>query len=99
MQKLSASPKSQYSPWCCTVQMAGVSAYQSECCHGAEKERGDSPCRLFYIEQLFFVVFVYKPIFQQEEEAWESLRPAEAELAAMAAHIYRTGTASSVYRD
>lgn len=37
MQKLSASPKSQYSPWCCTVQMAGVSAYQSECCHGARR--------------------------------------------------------------
>lgn len=42
MQKLSASPKSQYSPWCCTVQMAGVSAYQSECCHGAESESGEN---------------------------------------------------------
>ena len=39
MQKLSASPKSQYSPRCCTVQMAGVSAYQSECYHGGREKK------------------------------------------------------------
>lgn len=39
MQKLSASLKSQHSPWCCPVQMVRISAYQSECCHGAQRGR------------------------------------------------------------
>ena len=31
--------ESQYSPRCCTVQMAGVSAYQSECYHGGREKK------------------------------------------------------------
>lgn len=71
MQKLSASKKSQYSPWCYTVQLVGVSAYQSKCCHGAP--RGSETEQLPSNAQWLF----FSKAILHQKVAWEALSQAE----------------------
>lgn len=59
----------------------GLSAYQSECCHGAQRGReregeASTTCCLFYAEWLFLIVvfFFYFPTKKQQGKDWVMLR-------------------------
>lgn len=50
-------------PWYCTVQMARGSAYQSECCHGAQRARGKRILQHAFLFGLVLIVGVCVCLF------------------------------------